>query len=114
MGKVYLTQAILSVPAELIESKSVEDWSKVIYQHNLMSGRYGSLETYDEVVKFLYFAYASDSALVMEEFGEEYYDQIKDSIRVWTDDEVGLPNLEEGFSIGEAKEDPQARYVRRT
>ena len=113
MGKVYLTQAILSFPMDLIMSKSVDDWSRVIYQHGLMPGPYGSLENYDEVVKSLYFAYVSDSALVLEEFGE-WYDEIKDSIRVWTDDEVGLPNLEEGFSVGEAKEDPTARYVRRT
>jgi len=103
MNKVYMVQAILRIPAELVESKSVEDWSRVLAAAGLIDGARegdGGLGTYDEVAKFLYYAWVTDKLLVGEECSEELYDQIDDSIRVWTDEEHGEPTAEVGFSVG--------------
>jgi len=101
MNKVYMVQAIVRFPAELVESKSVEDWSRILAAAGLIDGyREGdNLGTYDEVAKFLYFAWVGDSDVWLE-CSTELYDQIDDSIRVWTDEEHGAPEAEVGFPVG--------------
>jgi hypothetical protein len=114
MGKVYMVQAILRLPAEMVESQSLEEWAKIIGQSEAFA-HWGSMEdlTYELVAEFLYFSWVGDTGYyIAEETDAEFYDQVDDSIRVWEDNEVGLPSLEEGFSVGEAKVDPAARYVR--
>ena len=109
MSKVYMVQAIVRFPAELVESKSVQDWSRVLAAAGLIDGyREGDdLGTYDEVAKFLYHAWVSDSDVFAEECPEDLhdaYDQIDDSIRVWTDEEIGAPTAEVGFPVGHPAE----------
>ena len=114
MGKVYMVQAILRLPAEMVETKPLEEWAKIIGQNENFEHYVEGL-TYEKVAEFLYYSWVGDTGYyIAEETDEKFYDEVDDSIRVWEDNEVGLPTLEEGFSIGEAKEDPQARYVRRT
>lgn len=103
-----MVQAILRLPAELVESKSIEEWELILSKCE--TAPKGPGLTYEMIAEFLYFSWTGDTGYyIAEEVPEEFYDQIDDSIRTWVDNEVGLPNLEEGFSVGEQ---PGTRYVR--
>jgi hypothetical protein len=105
MEKVYMVQAILRIPAELVESKSVGDWSRVLGAAGLIDGyrEDDELETYEQVAEFLYHAWVTDNEVFSNELPEDLhdaYEQIDDSLRVWTDEEHGEPVAEVGFPVG--------------